>query len=472
MAFGTDVSRVVVVGGGIAGLAAALRLERLYPGTEVVLVESRPRLGGTILTEEVSGFLVEGGPDSFLARKPRGIGLCKELGLTCDLIERVARNCRTYVRLGGELRPLPAGLTGMIPTRLDALASSGILSPEGLARFACESELPAGPEAGDESIAAFVTRRLGREAYERLVEPLMSGIYAGDGEQLSLAATFPNLRQLEREYGSVTRGLLAGSSESAAAGPPFLSLRGGMRDLVAGLAERLVDTTVVTGRTVASVRRAAHGHGYELELADGETLSAGAVVLATPAYVTGALVASLDPQLADAHAEIPYASTAIVTLAYPAAVLSRPLDGYGYVVPRVEDSDVLACTWTSSKWPGRAPEAHALVRVYLGRYGRRDVTVDSDEELVASARGEIAATLAPSANPVVARVHRWPRGMPQYVMGSLERLAVIERRLAEHPGLAVAGAAYRGVGIPDCIASGEQAAEKVLAGEHALERAS
>ena len=245
-----------------------------------------------------------------------------------------------------------------------------------------------------------------------------------------------------------------------------------MRDLVAGLAERLVDTTVVTGRTVASVRRAANGHGYELELAGGETLSAGAVVLATPANVTGALVASLDPQLADAHAEIPYASTAIVTLAYPAAVLSRPLDGYGYVVPRIEDSDVLACTWTSSKWPGRAPEAHALVRVYLGRYGRRDVTADSDEELVASARGEIAATLAPSAKPVVARVHRWPRGMPQYVMGSLERLAVIERRLAEHPGLALAGAAYRGVGIPDCIASGEQAAEKVLAGQHALERAS
>ena len=239
MARRPGVSRVVVVGGGIAGLAAALRLERLCPGTEVVLVESRPRLGGTILTEEVSGFVIEGGPDSFLARKPRGIGLCKELGLSCDLITRVARNCRTYVRLAGELRPLPAGLTGMIPTRLEALASSGVLSPEGLDRFARESELPAGPEAGDESIAAFVTRRMGREAYERLVEPLMSGIYAGDGEQLSLAATFPNLRQLEREYGSVTRGLLAGGSQSAAAGPPFPSLRGGMGDLVAALADRL-----------------------------------------------------------------------------------------------------------------------------------------------------------------------------------------------------------------------------------------
>jgi protoporphyrinogen/coproporphyrinogen III oxidase len=472
VALRTHVSRIVVVGGGIAGLAAALRIERTSPDSEVVLVESRPRIGGTILTEEAGGFVVEGGPDSFLARKPRGVGLCEELGLTCDLIKRIARHRRTYVRLGGELRSLPEGLTGMIPTRLDALASSGILSPEGLVRFALEPLVPPSPEAGDESIAEFVSRRMGREAYERLVEPLMSGIYAGDGEQLSLAATFPNLRQLERDYGSVTRGLLEGGSDSAATGPPFLSLRGGMRDLVTGLADRLVSTRLITGRAVASLRRSAYGRRYVLDLADGDSLAAGAVVLATPAYVTAELVASLDPELAEAHAEIPYASTAIVTLAYPSAALSRPLDGYGYVVPRIEGSDVLACTWTSSKWPGRAPEAHALVRVYMGRFGRRDVTADTDEQLVASARREIAATLAPDAGPVLARVHRWPLGMPQYTIGSLERLALIERRLAEHPALAVAGAAYRGVGIPDCIASGEQAAETVLAGRHVLERAS
>ncbi len=464
-------SRVVVVGGGIAGLAAALRLQRLRPAAEIVLIESRRRIGGTILTEQIGDYVIEGGPDSFPTRKPRGIGLCEELGLAGHLVERIATDTRTYVRLGGDLHPLPAGLTGMIPTCLDTLASSGILSPGGLARFAGEADLPAGTDDGDESIAAFVSRRMGREAYERLVEPLMSGIYAGDGEQLSLDATFPHLRQLEREYGSVTRGLLARNDESQAAGPPFLSLRGGMGALVAALADRLRGV-VVTGRTVVRLDRGRGGHGYQLGLADGDTLVADAVVLATPAYVTARLVASLDPALADAHAAIPYGSSALVTLAYPCAALARPLDGYGYVVPRAEGSDVLACTWTSGKWPNRAPDGRALVRVYLGRFGRRNVTGDSDAELVAAARSEVAATLGPSVEPVLERVHRWPRGMPQYVLGSLDRLAVIERRLAGHPGLAVAGAAYRGVGIPDCVASGEAAAESIMALDRTLEQAS
>jgi oxygen-dependent protoporphyrinogen oxidase len=357
----------------------------------------------------------------------------------------------------------------MIPSRLDALASSGILSAEGLARFGRESELPAAPEAGDESIASFVTRRMGREAYERLVEPLMSGIYAGDGEQLSLAATFPNLRRLEREYGSVTRGLLGGGS--AASGPPFLSLRGGMHDLVAALADRLVGTIVVTGRTVVSVRRAVRGQDYQLELADGDTLAADAVVLATPAYVTAALVAPLDPLLAEAHAEIPYASTAVVTLAYPAAVLSRPLDGYGYVV--LGSRAPMSSRARGRRASGRDGRLRARARTRLHGALRR---TRCHRRLERGAGGlgpqRDRGDACPGAEPLVACIHRWPRGMPQYVLGSLERIGVIQRRLTEHPGLAVAGAAYHGVGIPDCIASGEQAAERVAAGENSWELAS
>jgi oxygen-dependent protoporphyrinogen oxidase len=225
---------------------------------------------------------------------------------------------------------------------------------------------------------------------------------------------------------------------------------------------RLTRTELLCGRAAVEVRRATDG-GYVVRLADDESLAAAGVVIATPAYATAGLVASLDAELAEAHAAIPYGSSAIVTLAYRVSAVARPLDGYGYVVPRVEDSDVLACTWTSSKWEGRAPDGQALIRVYLGRFGRRDVTADTDETLVATARREVAEMLGADADPVLERVHRWPRGMPQYLLGTVERRALIARRVDEHRGLAVAGAAYRGVGIPDCIASGEAAAERLAA---------
>ncbi|MDX6534912.1 MAG: protoporphyrinogen/coproporphyrinogen oxidase [Gaiellales bacterium] len=463
MALRPDVSRTVVVGGGIAGLAAALRLERLLPGTEVVLVESAPHLGGKIVTERIGEFVVDGGPDSFLTSKPRGVGLCDELGLSSRLIPRESRDSRTFVRLRGQLHTLPAGLTGMIPTRLDSMAESGILSEGGLARLARELELPPAPRNGDESLAAFIRRRMGVEAYERLVGPLMCGIFGGNGDRLSLAATFPALRGLELEHGSVMRGLLARSVPNGDAPPPFVSLRGGMAELVECLILRLNATRVVTGCTVTSMRRANRGRGYDLCLGAGEALTADAVVLATPAYVAAGLLEPLDTTLAEAHAGIPHASSAIVTLAYPSSDVQRALDGYGYVVPEIEGSDVLACTWSSSKWPGRAPAGHALVRTYMGRSEGRDVTTDSDAELVTCARREVSDTLGVDAGPLFARVHRWQRGMPQYVLGHLDRLATIESRLTEHPRLAVAGAAYRGVGIPDCIASGEAAAERVAA---------
>jgi len=450
--------KVAVVGGGIAGLAAARRLQALIPDAEIILVERTARLGGKLFTERVDGFVIEGAPDSFLSRKERGVGLCEELGLAGELIGRRPENDRSFVRRGAELHPLPSGLTGMIPTDLEALADSPLLSVEGRARLAAEVDLPPAPSDGDESIASFVSRRLGQEAYENLVEPLVTGIYGGDGEELSLQATFPNLRTLELEHGSLLGGLLAQPPQEANRLPPFVTLRPGMETLIRGLVGGLEHTELVTGRAATGLRKSAGG--YKIELSGGETLEADGVLIAVPAFAAAELLTKIDDDLAAAHAEIPYASSAVVTLAYRQEDVEHPLDGYGYVVPRIEGSDVLACTWTSSKWEERAPAERVLLRVYAGRFGGRDATAESDDDLVALAREEVRL-LGIEANPVLVRIHRWPLGMPQYVLGHSERVERIESALAGHPGLALAGAAYRGVGIPDCIHSGEEAAQSI-----------
>jgi len=447
--------RITVVGGGIAGLAAARRLEVLASDAEVLLVERDAMPGGKLRTEHVDGFVIEAAPDSFLSRKERGVGLCEELGLREELVGRRPEHHRTFVRVGDELHPLPEGLTGMIPTSLDAIEASQLLSPEGKARFAAEVDMSARRGHDDESIGAFVSRRFGREAYEALVEPLMTGIYGGDGDQLSLQATFPQLRVLELEHGSLLRGLSAPAPSEL---PPFVSLRDGMGTLVDTLRDSFERTELVTSRE--AVRVLAGDAGYRVVLAGGETHAADGVVVATPAYVTADLLVDLDPELAAQHRAIPYASSVVVTLAFSRADVV-PLDGYGYLVPRAEGRDVLACTWSSQKWEGRSPDDCVLLRVYAGRFGGRDLTEDADADLVALAREELAF-LGVTAEPILQRVQRWPWGMPQYVLGHPARLARIEDGLAAHPGLALAGAAYRGVGIPDCIQSGELAAESVV----------
>jgi oxygen-dependent protoporphyrinogen oxidase len=445
--------RAVVVGGGIAGLAAARRLESVVPDVEVTLVESDDMLGGKIRTEHADGFVIEAAADSFLARKERGLGLVEELGLDDELIERRLEHHGTSIRRGSDLHPLPEGLTGLIPTNLDALERSQLLSAAGKERFALEPDVA--PAAGDEdeSVASFVSRRFGREAYDAVVEPLMTGIYGGDGDQLSLRATFPQLRALELEHGTLLRGLSAPTPTDR---PPFVSFRNGMGSLVAALVAGYERTEVLLGREAVRIGR---GAAYEIELADGGTIGADGVVVATPAFVTAELLAGLDPELASEHASIPYASSVVVTLAFSQAD-ALPLDGYGYLVPQTTQTDVLACTWSSQKWAGRAPEDCVLIRVYAGRFGGRDVTSESDAALVALARDEMLH-VGLSAEPTLSRIHRWPRGMPQYVLGHLDRLERIDAAVAEYPGLAVAGAAYRGVGIPDCIHSGERAAESV-----------
>ncbi len=455
--------RVAVVGGGVTGLTAALRVARRSGDAEVTLFDKNAQLGGEILTERVSGFLIEAGADSFLTRKPRGIELCEELGLAGRLIARRAEHAGAFVKHGGRLHPLPEGLTGMIPTRVDSLAESTLLSPEGRAAIAHERTVPAPTDPAEESIAEFVTRCFGREVYERIVEPLMAGIYGGDGERLSVDATFPQLKEFESRFGSVVRGLEASRKGTAVEDPPpFVSFADGMGEMIEQLASRLGGGAIRRGVEVIAVEPRA-GDGFTLVLDAGATMTADAVILATPASATARMVQALDRDLSELHAQIEYASAVTVSLAFRTRDLPRPVNGYGYVVPRIEGSDVVACTIVSNKWPGRAPAGYALFRTYFRGRDGRNITGEDDDALIRAASRELESIYGVAAAPALVRIKRWPAALPQYTRGHSDRVARIRNRLRFHPGLFVAGAAYTGVGIPDCIASGEAAAEAAVA---------
>lgn len=461
--------RCVIIGGGIAGLAAALRLAAVAPHLDISVIERSPEFGGKIVTERHDGFVIETGPDSFLASKPHAIRLARELGIGDQLVGTIPANRRTYVMHNGELHDLPEGLTGLVPTQLAPIAKSRLLSPVGKLRLALDYLLPSSKEEQDESLAHFVQRRLGREAYDRLVEPLMAGIYAGDGYELSLAATFPQLRAGEREHGGLIRGVLAQRKKAQPVDPTlpksaFLSPEGGLIELVHAATARLrsLGVNLDPGRVVTRLDRTPAGT-WEVTIDEGECLLADAVIIATPAGPSADLLERTVPAAAAALRAIPHVSTATVALAYSLQDVPRPLNGYGYVIPRIENRPALACTWVSSKWPNRAPAAYALIRVFVGRAGQQEVLERSDDELVRIAREELRHTLGIGIPPSMKIVTRWIDGMPQYTLGHLDRVVAIETAVHAQAGLAVAGHPYRGVGIPDCIASGERAADLMAA---------
>ena len=452
--------RIVVIGGGITGLAAAYRLQSLARAhaapLDVHLFERSDRLGGKIRTAHIDGFTVEEGPDIFLARKPWGVNLCREIGLEARVRPTNPERRGSLILRDGALHPLPEGLSAMVPTRLRPFLRSPLLSPWGKIRMGADWLLPARSGDADESVAAFFSRRLGREMYEKIVDPLLGGIYGGSGEMLSLKATFPHLRDLERTHGSLLRGLLAGRKKSVKRGGAFVTLEGGMEELTATLARKLTDVRVHTGVRVRTLARRPHGFGI---VTDESRLDADAVLVTTPAYVSGALVAPFDDALARELGSIRYGSTVTLSLAYRLADVPRPLDAYGYIIPRSEGRPVLACSWSSTKIPGRAPEGMALLRVFLGRADDYETFGRPDDALVDLAREELRATLGITAEPLFHHLHRWERAMPLYTLGHPERLDRIAARLTSHPGLFLAGAAFHGVGIPDCIRDGMTKAE-------------
>lgn len=447
-------AHIVVAGGGIAGLTAAYTLASR--GVMVTLVEADRRLGGKIYTERVGDLVIDAGPDSFLSAKPAALDLAARLGIADRLIDTRMDGGGTFILRAGKLQPLPEGITLLVPADLRSIARTPLLSPWGKLRMALDYFIPPRRGDADESVGAFVRRRLGREAFERLAEPLLSGIYAGDADALSLASTFPRLRDVERKHGSLVRGAIAqrraqaGSAPSAPRRTPFVSFRAGLGELIDALASALERAEVRVGVSLVHLER--EGHAWSVTLSDGTHMAADGVVLAIPACAAAELLTATAPALAATLREIPFVSTATVSFAFPAAALSGMAAGRGFVIPRAEGRALTAVTWTTNKFAGRASAGTALLRGFVGRAGNESPAALPDDALVALVRRELREILGIRAEPELVRVYRWPKALPQYTIGHPERLARIGEELARLPGLALTGASYRGVGIPDCIA--------------------
>jgi oxygen-dependent protoporphyrinogen oxidase len=470
-------STVAVIGGGISGLATALALLEQAQSSGIPLrctvIEADSAWGGKIVTHKVGNLITEAGPDSFLSTKPAALQLVAKLGLSDELINTNETGKKAFVYSGGRLRELPEGLIAITPGQIGPFLKSGLLSVGGVVRMGLDFVLPPNRSQADESLASFVRRRFGRQAFERMMEPLMAGIYAGDAEQMSVRATFPRFVEFEQTHGSVLRGML--SARSAGSGENqrpirrtmFVSLKPGLDALVAALVRRLTThgVTLRSGVSVESLRVRSHQLGrwtYDIMLRDGSALAADSLVLATPAFVAAELLRPLTPIASGLLDMIPYASTATIALAYPASVIGTSVEGFGFVVPRIEQRDLLAATWTSLKWPHRAPPEQLLARCYVGGAGRESILELEDDALVARVKRELKDICGLAAEPTYVEVNRWMKAMPQYQLGHLDRLDQAEVALSRYGGVVLTGSAYRGVGIPDCIREGTVAAEKVV----------
>ena len=472
--------RVVIVGGGISGLSAAFTLLEHARGREApfecTVIEAQDYFGGKIITNRSHGLVTEGGPDSFLTTKPSALALCEKLGLTSQLINTNAGNAQTFTYSKGRLREFPQGLISMVPTKLGPLFRSGVVSWAGIVRMGADWIIPARlATKGEETLAEFFSRRLGSEAFSRLIEPLVAGIYAGDANELSVDATFPQLVELERKYRSLIKGALAmqqarrvNKPNATATRTLFTTLEGGLGDLIAGLTDRLSSAgmSLRQGTNVRVVHRSRDSPRtapYRVELGGGERLDADAVVLATPAYVSADLLRAFDREAATVLDQIPYASTITISMVFSEPEVRHRLRGYGFVVPRIENRPLIAATWSSMKWAGRAPSNQCLIRAYLGGRGREHVLDLDDAALTERTRRELEATVGIHSRPLHVEVYRWPRAMPQYTLGHRERVRHLRCHVARHPGLYVTGAAYEGIGIPDCIRDAENTAKALSA---------
>jgi oxygen-dependent protoporphyrinogen oxidase len=484
--------RTAIIGGGIAGLAAAYELEkarRSGAAVEYTLFETRERLGGVLASETVSGTVLELGPDSFISEKPAAAELCRELGLGDQLTPSndVAR--KTYVVVRNRLVPLPDGLMFLVPTKLIPTALTRLFSPMTKVRMALELLHPPRPSGHDEAVATLVERHFGAEAVDRLADPLLSGIFGGDSSQLSARAVLPRLVEMETKYGSLTRGMLAahrqmraraaslGGTKDQGNGRPgprgiFTTLRGGLQQLVDTLEARLEPAWLRRSTPVSGLEKTEAGWHVH---AGGATEIYDAVVMASPAWAAGLLLGGVDAELGNELSGIPYSSSITLNLVYDEAKLGRLPDGFGFLVPASERRSMLACTFVHRKFLGRTPPGKAVLRAFLGGMNNEALLAETDAALVATVRRELSEILgkkiiASHVEPEIARVSRWQRAMAQYAVGHQDRIQRITARVAGMPGLRLAGNAYDGIGIPDCIRLGRKAARELMAGYAAASR--
>jgi len=478
--------KIAVIGGGIAGLAAAYELEKARAAGEPVeytLFESRPRLGGSLASEIVNGAVLERGPDSFISEKPSAAELCRELGLGDQLTPSNDADRKTWIVVRNRLVPLPDGLMFLVPTKLIPTALTPLFSPLTKLRMGLELLHPPRPSTEDESVAALVKRHFGQEAVDRLADPLLSGIYGGDATRLSARTVLARMVEMETKYGSLTRGMLAAHREMRAkmaqksaaprpagqkpAGPRgiFTTLRGGLQQLIDALEARLNPDWIHRSTTVESVARS--GGQWQITAA-GQAHSFDGIIMASPAWAVGNLLQPVDAELGSTLASIPYSSSITLNLVYDEAKIGTLPEGFGFLVPAVEGRSMLAATFVHRKFLGRTPAGKAVIRAFLGGMKNEALLDEPDETLIATVRRELSEILGNKVIPLTAepdhvQVSRWRRAMAQYAVGHQERMQLVQDRVAALPGLRLAGNAYDGIGIPDCIRLGRKAARELVA---------
>ncbi len=469
-----DVWQAVVIGGGVTGLATCNRLiaeshKRDIP-LDVKLLEASDRVGGVVRTSNQDGFIVEHGPDAFISTKPWAKALCEELGIGDRLIGTNPKQRRSFILHKGVLHPVPEGFYMMAPASFLPFVKSPIFTWRGKLRMAMDFCMPRRRDGQEESVEHFVKRRLGTEAFTRIAQPMIGGVYTGDAKHLSLKATLPQFLEMEQEYGSIIKALIGRKKQSKAeisgtSGPRyslFLSLESGMQTLIDALVERLPVDSIQLAAEVNRIEQLVSRDGWCIHLNNQENINADLVCIALPAPRAATLIKTVVPELTDLLASIPYVSSAAVNLAFHRKEIEHPLNGTGFVVPAIEGRSILGCTFSSVKFAGRAPADGVLLRAFLGGALQPNYFLQSESEMVESVLKNLRDLLGINGEPTLAVVSKHNDAMAQYHVGHLDKAAEIKAQLKKLPGLALAGNAYQGIGIPDCIHSGEKAAYALL----------